>query len=584
MGALASGLPATAPLSFVVSGSNGCVVSAGVLQLRTASGLVIDSQAPGAGGLVTFNKVAVPPGTAQLAALFSGPGACTDSSFQLPASAASAGAADGSGNIQIVVGCVASVTPTDIEFGALANGALAQPALQIVPTTNTVAPAGLGSAAVINGFDLARPYNALECSAIVQDTPPDIDAMPNTVDAGSITYSLNTLGGRFAILNNKSAVYGVACGQPTGAALGFEGCSGGRFVTGSSVVTPNPANIIEVGLAPGVALSSFGSLSAIAGLSGFSLTATYTRDPAISANVAAVPPGPESASATALLGVLTPTYQLNLTAAPSTIPARPQIATPGAASPNVGLVPGVQSSTITANLTTVGITAAGSILIGAPSTTTTVGTEPGTVTFVTNLGLFGDLAAQLATGKQTAAVACGQLPGYTPVYNPATFGFNTYSFASCQTATATLYGGGQAGQATVVATFVGSITGAQSQNAVAVALSPIASVIVLARGCNQVLTPDSLVPNTPISTYVYNYIIPSGSVAAVWQYNNALQMYQGLFFTNSSAPTVPNAVVGPDQSLIVCLASPTTVIIASPSASPTPAPTPNATPPVIVNN
>jgi hypothetical protein len=493
--------------------------------------------------------------------------------------AALASTANASGNLHIAVGCVASATPSDIAFTAQPNGAFAQPLLQLAPSTATAAAAGTSGVVVINGFDLAKPYNALECGAVVQDSRPDIDALPNTIDAGTLTYTLNSLGGRFAILNNKSSVYSVACGQTTGAPFGFESCSGGFFLASRSAVTPNPANLVQVGLAPGVPLSSFGGLSGVAGLNGFSLTATYTRDPVLSADAAAVPPGPESASATALLGVITPTYQLNLTAAPSTIPAKPQIATPGASDPNTGLPASVQGSTITANLTTLGITAAANIVIGPPSATTSVGAEPGTVTFTTNLGLFGDLPAQIAAGNQTEAVACGQLPGYTPVYNPGNLGFNTYSFTSCQTATALLYGGGQAGQATVVATFVGGITGTQAENAVVVALSPIPSVIVLARGCNQVLTPDSLPANTPVTTYVYNYIIPSGPVVAVWQYNNAVQMYQGLFFTTAGAPTVANPVVGPDQSLLVCLIGPTTVTIASPSPSPSPAPAPSATPP-----
>ena len=501
----------------------------------------------------------------------------TTSSPKIAQQRGTAAAIAPSGNIAIVAGCVASPLASDIIFAAQpsANGALTRPPQQLPPTSSAAVPVGTTGSTVVNGFDLANPQNALACGAIVQDIPPDIDANPNTVDTGTITYTLQTLGGRFEIINSGGPVYSVQCGETSGSSPGFEGCLGGLYTAGASIVTPNPALVVKVGLAPGVPLSSLGTLTGVAGLSGLSLTATYTRDPSLSANPAAVPPGPETASTTVALGILTPTYQLGLAAVPAAIPASPQFVSPSAP----GAAIQGQGSVITASLATVNTALAGAVVIGVPSATNTVGAEPGTVTFSTNLGVFGDQPQPLSAGKQMVVVACGNLPGFVPAYNPATFSFQTYSFTSCQTATTTLYGAGQAGEATVVATFMGSITGTQVQGATLVALSSAPSVIALARGCNQVTTPASMAANTPASTYVYNYIIPSGSVSAVWQYNNATQSFQGLYFTVGAAPTLPNPVVGPNESLYVCLATPTTVIVASPSPSPTPAP--SATPLVV---
>src|SRR6185437_6360914 len=121
---------ASAPLSFLVSGNTGCAVAAGVVRLQTESGQIVASQAPGQAGLVTFDSLALPPGTRTLAALFSGPGVCASSSVQFPVDDASISAANSSGNLHITVGCVASATPSDIASTAQPNGAFGQPLLQ----------------------------------------------------------------------------------------------------------------------------------------------------------------------------------------------------------------------------------------------------------------------------------------------------------------------------------------------------------------------------------------------------------------------------------------------------------------------
>jgi hypothetical protein len=189
--------------------------------------------------------------------------------------------------------------------------------------------------------------------------------------------------------------------------------------------------------------------------------------------------------------------------------------------------------------------------------TSVAGSGPGTVNFVTNNGIFGTPSSVSTSAQQTVAVACGVLPGSNLVFNPQTFSFGTFSFNSCISATTNLFGGGAAGTATVVATFVGSVTGQQAQNAVAVAFSPVPNTVNLVRGCNEVITPASLAQNTPIATYV-NSVSPSGVVVSVWQYNNATQSFNALYFSTAGAPTNGNSVGG-NQSVFICVSAGATV-------------------------
>jgi hypothetical protein len=302
-------------------------------------------------------------------------------------------------------------------------------------------------------------------------------------------------------------------------------------------------------------------------ISGFALTAQYQRDPALSAVLdsgvapAAVNAGPDTASAFVQLGFVLPTYYMSLTANPTTIPAQPNLNIPGVSTPGVAQGGNGQSSLITASMFTgvaplaVPIGTSGvTINLGA---TSVAGSEPGTVTFVTNNGIFGTPSSVSTSAQQTVAVACGVLPGSNLVFNPQTFSFGTFSFNSCISATTNLFGGGAAGTATVVATFVGSVTGQQAQNAVAVAFSPVPNTVNLVRGCNEVITPASLAQNTPIATYV-NSVTPSGVVVSVWQYNNATQSFNALFFSTAGAPTNGNSVGG-NQSVFICVSASATV-------------------------
>jgi hypothetical protein len=505
--------------------------------------------------------------------------------------------------LNVTLGCAQSTNPQAIFFpaspvvvgstiGGQVNGLQAQPpgaaaaggALILLNTLSLTA----------NNANQLNTGNTLECGAVMQDaTPPLLTAPPsvtcgvnpindqdcdvNTVDQGNLSYTLANAGGRFAIsaLGMNATGGGmngitISCAAtspgvritPGGPVASFQSdqCLGAVAVTGG--VTPNPALEIEVGLAPGVPLSSFGNLSGVAGINfGFSLNATYTRDPALSAalvSAAIMNSGPAVVQAQSLpLSLLMPTYSMTLSASPTTILANPTLnnSTPGvAASGNGG------GSTITASMYTgaqplqVGLGANVTITVG---TTTVAGTEPGTVTFVTNNGVFGLPASAQASAQQTVSVACGVVPGSNLAYNPATFSFASFGFSSCTTATATLYGGGSAGMANVVATFVGSITGQQAQNAVAVALSPVPNTQALARGCDEFVTPPTLAANTPIATVVGS-VTPSSAVVSVWQFNNAQQGFNALFFSTPGAPTNGNAVGG-SRSVFICVSAPASV-------------------------
>src|SRR5579875_908414 len=283
-------------------------------------------------------------------------------------------------------------------------------------------------------------------------------------------------------------------------------------------------------------------------------------------NVTLNPVGPSTATATVPLTLVAPTYGMYLTANPTTIPATP----PSGGAVASGAAGG--GSTITAVLyTATPLTGTLSISPGAITPTApipgqactvvtlssavlTCGVEPGTVTFQTNLGVFGSPATPSASAQQTVSVACGVLPGSSltgVVYNPATFGFGTLSFSSCTTASTTLYGGGSAGTATVVGTFVGAITGQTAQYSIAVAIAPAPASLSLTRGCNEVITPASLAAGSNVNAVV-NGVSPSSAVVSVWQYNNATQKFNALYFNNPQAPVDQNTV-GPSQSVFICV-------------------------------
>lgn len=507
-----------------------------------------------------------------------------------------------SGPTTIVVGCANATNgannPLDVEFPTSSVGGPISGGQETAPTAIT--PATIiqpinSISLTANGINNLQSGFYLICGAVLQDAaaaavvppalPPtnnDQDGNVNTVDQGNVTYVLQNAGGRFAILDNLSTTVTKPCAATApgvtltlgAGTIQSDQCLGGVVDPFTSValgvtggVTPNPALDVKVGFAAGVPLSSFGSLNGLVGInSGFALTASYTRDPALTAALtSAVAPvatniGPSTAQATVALGVIAPTYYLSLTANPTTIAAQPNLNIPGVSTPGVAQGGNGQSSLITASLFT-GATPLSVPLGGGAfvtlGTTTVAGAEPGTVTFVTNNGIFGTPSSIAASAQQTVAVACGVLPGSNLVYNPQTFSFGTFSFNSCISATTNLFGGGAAGTATVVATFVGSVTGQQAQNAVAVAFSPVANTVNLVRGCNEVITPASLAQNTPIATYL-GTINSSSVVVSIWQYNNATQSFGALYFSTPGAP-VNGSTIGGNQSVFICVSAGATV-------------------------
>jgi hypothetical protein len=552
------------------------------------------------------------------------------------------GSALADGPYQAGLGCLPSTTGSvaGLTFtGAVAPGA---------PNGANLTQTGFGSATTLAGANsivLTAPVNLACDVALINGTTATLteDTDPTTVDGGTIAYTLTSTAGRFVLTGQNGALNGsYNCGSSTppafgatGATLtapaaagpavftpgtvtttgggGLESCKGAQSVTGA-VVVPNQANAVTVGLAPGVPLSAFGSLTAISAINagGFSLTATYTRYPTLngpftassapggvafptSANITSLPanctlvtgtvgaagsiagtatctqpatttttPGASTVTLTDLLGFVAPSYYLGLSANPPTIPASPNMnnTTPGVATSGNG-----SGSTITATHYTIisnapfviGASAAGNPVLIAPTgvivastgTFLTTGTEPGTDTFTTNNGIFGLPSTNTTSAQQTVAVACGVLPGSNLIFNPQLFAFGTFSFSSCTTDTVTLYGGGAAGQAVVVDTFVGSVTGQQATNSVLVALSPVPNTQILPPGCDEAIIANNVAANTPIATIV-GMVTPQSAVVSVWQYNNATQSFAALYFSTPGAPTNGNAASG-GQSVFICV-------------------------------
>jgi hypothetical protein len=510
------------------------------------------------------------------------------------------------GPLAITEGCITGNNSSQIQFPFTLSGTAPN---QTPSYGAQVAPTGL-TATNINTFNfntiIAGSSNVgITCSVLMADAPAatpggapglDQDNDANSVDQGNVTYTLTGVGGRFALYGgnvfNGNSVVVKSCANTTGGValpsgaptFTSDACLGQQTTAGTPItaattgfpitVVPNQSLAVQVNFAPGVALSAFGTLSGIAGSNNsFSLLAQYQRDPTLQGQLNAAlitNQGPSSASVATTIQLLPPSYYLGLSANPTTIAANPTLnnSTPGVATTGNG-----GGSTITASLYTVvsgapfviGSTGTGQSVIVAPSggivapsgAILTQGVEPGTVTFVTNNGIFGLPSSVQTSSQQTVSVACGALPGTGLTFNPSTFSFFGFGFSSCTTASTTLYGGGAAGTATVVATYVGSITGTQAQNAVTVALSAVANTQALARGCDEYITPASLAANTPIATLV-GTVTPSSAVVSVWQYNNATQSFNALYFSTPGAPTNGNAVSG-GQSVFICVNGPASI-------------------------
>lgn len=79
--------------------------------------------------------------------------------------------------------------------------------------------------------------------------------------------------------------------------------------------------------------------------------------------------------------------------------------------------------------------------------------------------------------------------------------------------------------------------------------------VSLSPGCNEVVLPQAAVNTTLTSPQtIVSSISPGGIVQAIWQFNNALHVYQSLYFSASGAPVDATAATG-SQSVFVCVSS-----------------------------
>jgi hypothetical protein len=394
------------------------------------------------------------------------------------------------------IALVGAAPPTAGQLGCANSTA---PTDIVFPTTaGHLTGAGPTPSAVVPGsLSLANPMGAVLCGVVLQDS----DLTPNTVAGGSITYTVNSPA---MILESNGPSHSIDCGG-----VGLNTCQGSVPAVGS--VSPNPANTIHVGLMPGTTFPMIGAGTVI------TLSATYQRNggPLLTT-------GPYTTN----IGLTAPSYTEVLTPSPATIPAA------------MGSTSG---STLTAAFFHIALTTCFpvgggySICVPAPGVATGVpGAETGTVTFSTTRGVFQNQ-------QQVITANCGPVPGSPP----------GFSMLSCLTASATLYGGGDAGTAVVTANYTGLTTGATAQAQTTVAMSATPASVALSDGCDQVLTPDSLAPGTSVST-VAGMVQPSGVVASIWSYSNGLHGWQAAYFSNSAAPLDVTSV-GPHQSLLVCV-------------------------------
>ncbi|MHB8575431.1 MAG: hypothetical protein ACYDCQ_08875 [Dehalococcoidia bacterium] len=354
--------------------------------------------------------------------------------------------------------------------------------------TSAVAPATLS---------LANPAGSVICGVVLQDS----DFFPNNVAGGSVTF---TVSGP-ALIDGAATPHTVPCGG-----VGLNTCQGGVPAVG--IVSPDPGNTVFVTLQPGVTFPMFGGASPV-----ITITATYTRFG---------PPGSAGPFSTTI-GVTTPSYNATVTPTPAIVPAA------------MGSTTG---STVAVDLFHAASAACVPIAPGSPILVCGValpglivpGAESGAVTFHTSSGVFQNQA-------QVFTAHCGAVPGSAP-------GFN---MSACLTASATLFGGGAAGTANIEADFVGDYTGAVAQAFTTVALSASPATVSLTTGCNQVLTPDSMLPGTT-GVAVAALAQPAGAVSSIWAFDNATHGWDSLYFGMASAP-VDVLSVGPHQSLLVCV-------------------------------
>jgi len=185
------------------------------------------------------------------------------------------------------------------------------------------------------------------------------------------------------------------------------------------------------------------------------------------------------------------------------------------------------------------------------------------VTFKTNAGAVGAAADPSTAATQLAiSIHCGPIQDTSVIVVPlpgaetAPSSNASPSFTSCTSVSAVLYGAGGTGTATVSATFIGDITGATANATTTVQLSTPPGPTALARGCNQVVTPSTVQPATPV-TAIVSLVTPGNIVTAVWTFNNATHSFQAGYFNLADAP-LDFSTVGPDQALFICTSGPGT--------------------------
>jgi hypothetical protein len=455
---------------------------------------------------------------------------------------------DAAGPTHAAIGCANSTLATDIAFPAVAG--------VITGTTQSTVTAGTVPALL----SVTTPNAVVECGAVFEDdaiapgVTPTIanglatqDADPTSVDGGSITYSLTS--GVAMILESNSVTFSVGCGSTTVP----EGCQGGVPNTGNGAtatsVSVNPANLVHVALRPGATFPLINAASPV-----ITLQASYARFASIPN-----PFGPATASTnTATIGLAVPSYASTLTPNPATIPATATAASQGSTLTMALFHLTPVCTTISGVTTLLPLTASSPLVVCGGNTGIatvqqyTAGAESGVVTFTTSSGVFGSTSLTAGGGQQIYSVHCGPVPATVPTILIPTLGVTTtFALTSCQTATATLFGGGAAGTAVVVANFIGDFTGGTTQATTSVQLSAAPLTTSLSRGCNEVITGPSVAANTPVST-VAGLVQPAGIVVSIWQFNNSTHAFQAGYFNPAGAPT-DFSTTGPGQSLFICV-------------------------------
>jgi hypothetical protein len=407
---------------------------------------------------------------------------------------------------------------------------------------------------------------AVFCDAAITDLAGGPDGIPGTVPEGAIQYQLS--GSDLAVITLTNTITAtVNCN--TGATP-IEGCIGAGITgsatvppapatTGTTSVVPNAANGVFVALNSGVSFSLFG-----AGAPTIVLTATYQENPTI---------GALTASATTTIPIVTPSYSMYLvTGAPTivasgvagsgtTVTAQLYHFATGNCVPLTNYPTGISVGGTSVPFLICGTTAQ---LLNVPAATApsylVPGAEPGLITFTTTEGYFsttsGTTTASPGAG-QSVTVQCGSVPASAPtILTPAFAIGQEFNIGTCVTASVTLLGGGNVGTATVVANYIGQITGATAQAVATVSFTPTPASASLTRGCNEVVLNAG---NGLTQAQVLALASPTANVVSIWQFNNSLHAFQALYFNTAGAPTDISSIGAGSQSVFYCVSNTTSV-------------------------